>query len=75
MECHLPGFPTQMLANATHKAMVRPLAASNAAHQPGEAPKWLTSQGKEKTQKIKTSVKILTKTKGKEGAIPEGFIG
>lgn len=55
-----------MLANATHKATARPLTASNAAHQPEEAiaPEWLMSQGKEKTQKIKTSVKIITK-KGK----------
>lgn len=50
MECHLPGSPTHVLTNANHKAIVRPLAASDAAHQPEEAvaPKWLTSQGKEK---------------------------
>lgn len=55
-----PRLSNTQLDNATPKAMVRPLAASNAAPQPKEAValKWLTSQGKEKPQKIKISVKI-----------------
>lgn len=42
-----------------------PLADSNAASNPEEAvaPKWLTSQGNEKTQKIKRSVKIKSSVK------------
>lgn len=75
-----PRLSNTQLANATPKAMVRPLAASNAAPQPEEAvaPKQFTSQGKEKPQKIKvpvknkSSVKILTKKRERRELFQKG---